>query len=173
MWSAAIVEVDEAGQAGDPLGGIAERAGAGPLGEEGPDHPLGLAVRLGPVRPRPTMAEPELITCGREVGAAVAAAVVGEDALDRDPMASVEVPGSTEEAGRRRRALVGQFLGVGQAAVVVDRDVDPVPADAALPTRPIAGFPAGLGQAAAGPDAAELLGIEMDEFARVKSLDVV
>ncbi len=88
-------------------------------------------------------------------------------------MASVEVPGSTEEAGRRRRALVGQFLGVGQAAVVVDRDVDPVPADAALPTRPIAGFPAGLGQAAAGPDAAELLGIEMDEFARVKSLDVV
>lgn len=43
-------------------------------------------------------------------------------------MAGVEAR-PVEEDGGCQRALDGQLLGVGEAAVIVDREVDPVPAD--------------------------------------------
>ena len=55
--------------------------------------------------------------------------VVGHEPLDPDPVAGVESGGATQEADRRRRLLIGQHLGVGEAAVVVDRDVHELPAD--------------------------------------------
>ena len=109
---------------------------------------------------------PKLVAGRGEVAAPVAAAVVGQDPLDRDPVARVEAPGALEEGGRRRRRLVGQLLGVGQPAVVVDREVDPVPADAAVPVALTAGDP----MTAARSDPAEHLGVEVDEFARPLAL---
>ena len=61
--------------------------------------------------------------------AQVGGAVVGEDPLDADAVAAVEGDGAAEEADRGRCLLVGEHLGVGEAAVVVDGDVDVLLAD--------------------------------------------
>jgi hypothetical protein len=60
----------------------------------------------------------------REVGAAV----VGEDPLDGDAVAAVERERAAEEADSGGCFLVCEDLGVGEAAVVVDGDVDVLPA---------------------------------------------
>ena len=49
--------------------------------------------------------------------------------LDPDAVAAVEAEGAAEEADRCGRFLVWEHLGVGEAAVVVDSDVDVLPAD--------------------------------------------
>ncbi len=58
----------------------------------------------------------------------VGAAVVGEDPLNGDAVAGEEGERSAEEADCGCGLLVGEDLGVGEAAVVVDGDVDVVPA---------------------------------------------
>jgi hypothetical protein len=61
---------------------------------------------------------------GRDVGAAV----VGEDAFDVDAVALEEGERSLQEADCGRCFLVGWYFGVGEAAAVVDGDVDELPA---------------------------------------------
>jgi hypothetical protein len=61
-------------------------------------------------------------------GAAVAGAVVGQDPFDLDAVAAVVGECAAEEAGSGRGFLVGEHFGVGEAAVVVDGDVDVLPA---------------------------------------------
>ena len=56
-------------------------------------------------------------------GGDVGAAVVGQDPLDSDPVTAVVAQGVAEEAHRACRSLVGQNLGVGEPAGVVDGDV--------------------------------------------------
>jgi hypothetical protein len=63
--------------------------------------------------------------------ATVGAAVVGEHALDGDPMASVEGDRSSQKGGGGRGFLVGEDLRVGESAVVVDGDVHVLIADGA------------------------------------------
>jgi hypothetical protein len=58
----------------------------------------------------------------------VRAAVVGEHALDLDAVAGKEGEGAAEEPDRGGCLFVGEDLGVGEAAVVVDGDVDELPA---------------------------------------------
>ena len=58
--------------------------------------------------------------------------------MARGAVASDETPGPPQELGGRRRGLVGQLLLIRQAAVVVDRDVDPAPADVPGPVMPLA-----------------------------------
>jgi hypothetical protein len=118
---------------------VGERVGVHPFGQKSPHHPFGLVSRLGSIRPGPAVAEPELLTRGREVTAPVAASVVGENPLDRDPVAGIEAPGAAEEVGRRHWALVGQLLGIGEPAVVVDRDwtrFQPIPRCLSLASTP-------------------------------------
>src|ERR671936_1166541 len=85
----------------------------GPAGDERADEALRLAVRLRAVRTGAQMADAEAATgpCvrGREVGAAV----VGEQALDPDPVPAVEGNGTLEDAHRRLLPLLRQHLGVG------------------------------------------------------------
>jgi hypothetical protein len=64
--------------------------------------------------------------------AAVTGAVVAEDALDDDPVAVVEGGCALEEAGGGARLLVVEDFGVGKPAVVVDGDVDVLPAESSL-----------------------------------------
>jgi hypothetical protein len=75
-------------------------------------------------------AEPPAGECVHD--AAVTGAVVGEDALDDDPVASVEADCALEEAGCGARLFVGEDFGVGKTAVVVDGDVDVLPTKPAL-----------------------------------------
>jgi hypothetical protein len=103
---------------------------------------------------------------------AVATAVVGQHALDADAVALVEGDGATKEAGRCCRLLVVEDLGVGEAAVVVDGDMDVLVADgvadaagsvgvAAVVVLPaIADPPPG-----AAVDPAEFLDIDVEELA--------
>jgi hypothetical protein len=58
---------------------------------------------------------------------AVGGAVVGEDPLDLDAVAAVVVACSLQEGGGGRAFLVGEYFGVGEAAKVVDGDVDVLP----------------------------------------------
>src|SRR3972149_45281 len=105
------------------------------------------------------MADTELAESGREDLAAVGRAVVGEHALDDDAVGGVEGPRAVEKADRRG--------GGGGAAVVVDGHMHAVPTDARVA---MWGTASEHPVAATGTDAAEPLGIEMDEFARPLAL---
>ena len=88
------------------------------------------------MRPGAEVADAEVPAGERVHGGAVGGAVVGEHALDRDAVAGEEGERAREEADGGGRFLVGQDFGVGESAVVVDRDVDVLPADgrAAMPS---------------------------------------
>ena len=75
------------------------------------------------------MADAELAARERVAVGDVGGAVVGEDAFDGDVVAGEEGDRAAEEGDRGCGFLVGEHLGVGEAAVVVDRDVDVLPAD--------------------------------------------
>jgi len=83
----------------------------------------------------------------------VGCAVVGEHALDLDPVAGEEDERAVEEADRGRRLLVGEYFRVGEAAVVVDGDVDELATDRApvAAGRVAAAWPLAARPAAANP----------------------
>jgi hypothetical protein len=65
-----------------------------------------------------------------------------------------------EEGAGAFFALVGQELGIGEAGSVIDGDVQVLPADVARAAGEIA-----VDGMADAPDAAELLGVDVDQFA--------
>ena len=71
----------------------------------------------------------ELAAGERVDGGAVAGAVVGQHALDPDAVAGDRRRGRGGGSRPRSGLLVGEDLGVGEPAVVVDGDVDVLPAD--------------------------------------------
>jgi hypothetical protein len=101
----------------------------------------------------------------------VGAAVVGEYALDLDAVSREEGKCAAQEASRCCRAFVGEHLGVSESAVVIDGDVDVLPADQAASAAGavVAAWPPFARQAAADAftgtafDAAELLDVDMHE----------
>jgi len=95
----------------------------------------------------------------------VAAAVVGHDALDRDAVAGVPGDQSSKEGGSGRGSFVSQDFGISQTGGVVDSDVNELPAGSS------AALPAVACDAVADDlDAAQLLGVDMDEFSGMVSL---
>src|SRR5579859_6724261 len=163
MRSKMIVGGEVSRQAGGTGGGVVERLGVGPLGQQGADEALRFAVGLGPVGARLAQADPQPRSGGHEQLRAIAATVVGEDALDGDALTGIEGHRPLQEGGGGGRCLVGQLLDVGQAAEVVDRHMDPVPADAAMAVDLTA--PAKHAVPAAGTNATQLLGIEVQQLA--------
>jgi hypothetical protein len=67
-----------------------------------------------------------------------------------DAVAGEERERAFEEADRCRRFLVWEDFGVGEAAVVVDRDVDELPADSQMASAANAGDPLVVAVADAG-----------------------
>jgi hypothetical protein len=67
--------------------------------------------------------------------AAVTAAVVGQYAFDNHAVATVESERALQEGDGRGRAFVCEDLGVGETAVVVDGDMDVLPAGPAVSRR--------------------------------------
>src|SRR5712692_8921913 len=111
-------------------GAFSARAGdgaVGPAGEQGADEALCLSVCLRPVRAGAQVLDPEPATGDRVDGRSVRAAVVAEYALDADAVAAAE--GALEEGDRARRLFVGEDLGVGEPAVVVNGYVHVLVAD--------------------------------------------
>ena len=91
-----------------------------------------------------------------------AGAIVRHDALDLDAEASKEAQGIEEKAQAGRAFFVGQDFRVGEARVVVDRQMDILPADAAgvALAGPVAGDPV------TDPiELAQLLDVDVDDLA--------
>ena len=110
-------------------------------------------------------------------GGAVCATVVAEHSFDADAVAAIEADCSMEKRRCRFGFLVGQDLGVGEAAVVVDGDVHVLVADRSS----LAAGQVGEGgvvvldaaadaPARAADDPGELLDINMQELARPGAL---
>ena len=100
-----------------------------PAGEERADEPLGFAVGLRAVCASSEVTDAELLAGEGMDDGAVGRPVVGDDALDADPVAGKEGERPAEEADGGGAFLVGEDLDVGESAEVVDGDVDVLPAD--------------------------------------------
>src|SRR4249919_2739686 len=150
----------------------------GPAGEHGADEALCFAVGLWPVGAGTEMTDAEPPARESVDGGAVGGAVVGDEPFDGDPVAAVKGDGAAEESDRSCRFLVGEHLGVSEAAVVVDCDVDVLPADGVADPAGGVGALWVVGRAAVTADslacttydAAELLNVDVDELARPRAL---
>lgn len=137
----------------------AEGSRVGPFGEQRADHPLGLAVGLGAVGAGKALADPELQAGRGEDQRAIGPAVVREQSLDGDAVTGKPGDGAHEEGGGRLAQLVGQDLRVRQARVIVDGDVEALPADAPHPCLALA-----VNAVPDASDLAQLLDVEMDQL---------
>src|SRR2546429_4523499 len=103
-------------------------ANVGPLAQCSLDEAFGLAVGAGSVRAGEAVLDGELEASGAEVAGAIAGAVVGEQAADGDAVLGVEGDGGAQEGDGGFALLVGQHAGEGEAGVIVDGDVQSLPA---------------------------------------------
>ena len=74
------------------------------------------------------MLDAELKAGSAEVAGAIAGAVVGEQAADGDAVLGVEGDGGLQESDGGLALLVGQHAGEGEAGVIVDGDMQSLPA---------------------------------------------
>ena len=108
--------------------GVEVVANIGPLAQGSLDEAFGLAVGARSVGAGEAVLDAELEAGGAEVAGAIAGAVVGEQAADGDAMPGIEGNGGAQEDDGRFGLLVGQHAGEGEAGVIVDGDVQSLPA---------------------------------------------
>src|SRR5438067_5941392 len=136
--------------------------GVSPFPERGLDEALGLAVGFRRVGLGADVLEAEVAASVAEGEGLIAAAVVGHDADDGDAEAFVISHGRLEEGSGAVDLLVRLDLGEGDAGVIVNADVDELPADAAA----VALAGAIAGDAVADPvETTELFDIDVDHLA--------
>src|ERR1700710_2308751 len=113
----------------------------GPLPERGLDEALGLAVSFWRIGLGADVLDAEVPASVTEGEGFVTTAVVGHDAGDGDTEAFVISHGRLEEGNGTIGLLIGLDLGERDTGVIVDADVDELPADAATValTSPITG----------------------------------
>ena len=105
--------------------------GIGPFPEGGLDEALGLAVGFGRVGLGAEVFDAELPAGVAEGEGFITTAIVGHDAGDGDAEALVIIYRRLEEGDGAVRLLVGFDFGESDPGMVVDTDVDELPADAA------------------------------------------
>src|SRR3954470_20039091 len=90
----------------------------------------------------------------------IAGAVIGEETADGDAELGVVAESGEQEGGSGKAFFIGQDLGKGDAGVVVDGDMDVLPAD-------VAGiaFAVAMDAVADAADAAQFLDVEMEQIA--------
>jgi hypothetical protein len=138
-----------------------------PLLEQGPVEPLHLPIGLWPIWSGALMTHAGVGQRRPEEAAAVADAVVGQHAVDGDAVQGEPVMGTAPEPGAGLGPLVPQDLHIGQAGVGIDGGMQLVvaastPVDATVDR---ASGPAADTMAATCRDAAELLGVRVDQVA--------
>ena len=135
----------------------------GPFSEGGLDVAIGLR-RIGLDL---DVLDAELLASAREGFRVVAAAIVGHDALDGDAEGFVVGDGGEQEGNGTLLFLIGEDIGKGDAGMIVDGDMD------ALPAGPLAtamsGAPPGDAMSDA-VEAAELFDSEMNDLTRLLTL---
>src|SRR5947209_1390813 len=158
--------------AGAFVAGAVDRA-VGPAVDQGADEAFGFAVGLGSAGPCAEVFDAELSAAERVDRRGVGGSVVGEDPLDLDAVPLVVAGRAAEEGDSGGRSFVWEDFGVGEAGVIVDGDVDVLPAGgAAVAARAVgASGPVAAGAAAADAfagaarDPAELLDVDVHELA--------
>jgi len=161
-----VVAMEPAGKSAGAVGLAGVGAGVGPFVEQGAVEALDLAVGLGPVGPAVLVDDAVLGEGGVEEAAPVGEVVVGQDAFDDDAPGTEPGFGSAPEGGAGGAGLIGEDLGVDEAAVVVDGAVEVGVADAGSAPGPGGGRgPAQDPVAAAGRDLAQLLDVNVDQLA--------
>jgi len=108
--------------------GVEVVANVGPLAQGGLDETFGLAVGARSVGTGEAVLDAELEAGSAEVLGAIAGAVVGEQAADGDAVLGVEGNGGAQEGDGGFGLLVGQHAGEGEAGVIIDGDVQSLPA---------------------------------------------
>ena len=160
MRPAPVVSLEPDWERGRALGGVLVGAGVGPFPESGLDEAFRFPIGLGGVGLGEEVSDAQLGAGFAVGGRAVASPVVGHDALDGDAELAVVRDHLQEEVHRRVLALVRADCRMTEAGVVIDADMQALPANAAHPV------PAVAGHTMTRPlDAAELLGVEMQQFA--------
>src|SRR5437867_2441579 len=112
-------------------------ANVGPLAQSGLDEAFSLAVGARSVRTGEAVLDAELEAGGAEEAGAIAGAVVSEQAANADAVLGIEGDGGAQEGDGGLALLVGEDAGEGEAGVIVDGDVQSLPAGelrAAAPT---------------------------------------
>ncbi len=100
-----------------------------PFAQSGLDKAFGLAVGARGVGAGEVVAKAELETGLAELAGAVGRAVVGEQGADVDTMLGVESHGLAEEVDGGGGLLIGEHGGEGETRVVVDGDMQGLPAE--------------------------------------------
>ena len=126
------------------------------------DEPLGLAVGLRTIRSCEAVFEAEFGAGFCEEFGAAGGAAVGEEALDVDAVCGVEGEGLMEGGEGAGDFFVGEQAGEGEAAVIVDGDVEGLDAGAWIAMGAVAG-----GADTGAREAIELLDVEVEEIAWV------
>jgi hypothetical protein len=138
VGSAPVVPAQIAAERSGPSRARVVAAGVGPLAEQRLDEALGLAIRTWPVEAGVAPLDPKPRGRLQPGARVIGLGVVGQQALDQDALLPIPGEGALEEADAGLGILARQQLGIGQPRVVVDRDVQVLPADppVALGTRP-------------------------------------
>src|SRR5208337_3115906 len=108
--------------------GVEVMANVGPLAQRGLDEAFGFAVGARSVGTGEAVLNAELEAGGAELSGAIAGTVVGEQAADGDAVLGVEGDGGAQKGDGGWALLVGQHAGEGEAGVIVDGDVQSLPA---------------------------------------------
>ena len=125
-------------------------SGIGPLALARLDETLGLPVRSGSVGARSEMPEPQASHEGSKHLREVGAAIVGHHSFDLDASLPEPRHGSAQERGAGDRLLVGEDLRIGDAAGIIDTDMQVLPSSSfdGLPPVPMdpVSYPLDAGQ---------------------------
>ena len=134
-----------------------------PLAQGSLDKALGLAIGLRGIGAGEAMFEAEGGHGIAHSARAITGAVIGVNALGLNAMVLEESEGGVEEGQSAVSGFIGEELGEGETAVVVEGDVEIFPASAADMIALAVASDAMTGAFEAG----ELLNVEVDEFAWV------
>src|ERR1017187_5659588 len=126
-----VVLVDPRSQMAKPFGGVLVDTGGGPLANGSLDEAFGFAIGARSVNASAGVSELQIAAGLGKEGGAEARTVVGHDAPDLDAEVGEVGHGLAEEAAGRSCFFIGQQGGEGDAGVVVDGDIQKLPAGAA------------------------------------------
>jgi len=132
VWSSAVVVAEPSAERTPPLLAARECLPVGTLSQHRLDEPFGFPVRARSIRLRAQMLDAEPRDRGCVDRGAVAAAVVGHDALDDHAVFGEPGDRAFEEGDAGRALLVREDLEIRDSARVIDRDVHELPASTAI-----------------------------------------
>ena len=165
-----IVHVGPDWQMGGALVGGPVCTGIGAFPEGGLDEALCFVVGSGRVGLGADVLDTQFAAGVLERAGFVAAAIIGHDALNPDAHASVPGDGRLEEGDCAHRLFVGMDPGERQPGMVVDGDMDELPARGGSVVALIALPVPACGDAVADPiESAQLFDVQMDHLAGVLS----